>query len=170
MSLDLSRGELENRYRKESRAGLKERLLLVLKVEGDGMIPARVAKEIHRSRTWTSDWLARYRKEGINGLDNRPKSGRPSKLPKEVALNVRKKLKERKQGWTTQQVNEMIVKEEMLLHQIYIYTLLHKWGFKQKVPRKVHVNTASQKEKSSLKKSTENTGLPTEGFNSSIIG
>ena len=86
------------------------------------MIPAHVAKELHRSRTWTSDWLARYRKEGINGLENRPKSGRPSKLPKEVALKVRKKLKEGKQGWTTQQVNEMIVKERNVhYHQIYIY-------------------------------------------------
>ena len=44
------------------------------KVEGEGMIPARVAKELHRSRTWTSDWLARYRKEGINGLENRPET------------------------------------------------------------------------------------------------
>jgi putative transposase len=90
--LSLSRGELETLYRKESRVGLKERLLLVLKVEGEGMIPAHVAKELHRSRTWTSDWLARYRKEGINGLQNRPKSGRPSKLPGEVAVNVRRKL------------------------------------------------------------------------------
>jgi putative transposase len=109
--LSLSRGELEIRYRKESRVALKEGLLLVLKVEGEGMIPAHVAKELHRSRTWTCDWLARYRKEGIDGLENRPRSGRPSKLPGEVAVNVRRKLKERKQGWTTQQVNEMIVKE-----------------------------------------------------------
>ena len=52
----------------------------------------------------------------------------------------------------------MIVKEGTeRYHQIYIYTLLHKWGFKQKVPKKVHVNTASQKEKKQFKKSTENT-------------
>jgi putative transposase len=94
--LTLSRGELETRYRKESRAGLNERLLLILKVEGEGMIPNRIAKEQHKSRTWTSDWLARYHKEGMDGLENRPKSGRPSKLPKEVALKVRKKLKEGK--------------------------------------------------------------------------
>ncbi|MGA9844155.1 MAG: hypothetical protein WBQ25_17770 [Nitrososphaeraceae archaeon] len=57
--MSLNKGELETRYRKESRARLKERLLLVLKVEDEGMIPARVAKELHRSRTWTSDSLAR---------------------------------------------------------------------------------------------------------------
>lgn len=149
----ISKGKLETMYRKESHAGLKERLLLVLKVEGDKMIPARVAKELHRSRTWTSAWLARYHKEGIDGLENRSKSGRPSKLPREVAVRIRKKMKQRKQGWTTQQVHEMIVKEgNVHYHQIYIYSLLHRWGFKQKVPRKVHVNTASDEEKEEFKK------------------
>ena len=151
--MTLSRGELEILNRKESRVRLKERLLLILKVEGGGMIPVRVAKELHRSRSWTSDWLARYHKEGIDGLSNRPKSSRPSKLPDEVAIRIRKKLKERKQGWTTQQVNEMIVKEgNVRYHQIYIYSLLHRWGFKLKVPRKVHVNTASKEEKKLFKK------------------
>jgi putative transposase len=144
---------LETLYRKESDASLKERLLLILKVEREGMIPSHVAKELHRSRTWTSNWLARYRKEGIDGLENRIKSGRPSKLPEAVAIRISKKLRERKQGWTTQQVHEMIVKEgNVHFHQIYIYSLLHRWGFKLKVPRKVHVNTASIKEEEEFKK------------------
>ena len=110
-------------------------------------------RNLHKSRTWTSDWLARYREEGVDGLENRSKSGRLSKLLEDAAVKVRKKLKERKQGWTTQHVNEMIVKQgNVHYHQIYIYTLLHKWGFKQKVPRKVHVNTTSQKEKKQFKK------------------
>ena len=151
--MSLSKEELETLYRKEPDASLKERLLLILKVEGDGMIPARVAKELHRSRTWTSDWLARYHKEGIDGLENKPKSGRPSKLPEGIAVRIRKKLKERKQGWTTKQVHEMIVKEgNVRYHQIYIYSLLHSWGFKQKVPRRVHINTASDEEKKQFKK------------------
>ena len=125
----------------------------------------------HRSRTWTSDWLARYRKEGINGLENRPKSGRPSKLSKEVAVKVRRKLKERKQGWTTQQVNEMIVKEgNVHYHQIYIYTLLHKWGFKQSYQGKCTLILHQKRRKSSLKKSTQNTRLSAEGFYCSITG
>jgi len=28
----------------------------------------------------------------------------------------------------------------------------HKWGFKQKIPRKVHINTASREEKEDFKK------------------
>lgn len=151
--MNLSKEELETLYRKESHADLKERLLLVLKVEGDCMIPARVAKELRRSRTWASNWLARYRKEGIDGLSNRPKSGRPSKLPERIAIIIKKKLRKRKQGWTTKQAHEMIVKEgNVRFHQIYIHTLLHRWGFKLKVPRRVHVNTASNEEKENFKK------------------
>jgi hypothetical protein len=42
----------------------------------------------------------------------------------------------------------MIVKEgNVHHHQIYIYSLLHRWGFKQKVPIKVHATTTSNEEK-----------------------
>ena len=41
-------------------------------------------------------------------------------------------------------------------HYTHIYRLMHKWGFKQKkVPRKVHVNTASKEEKERFKKEPE---------------
>jgi putative transposase len=143
--------ELEHLYKTEADPDVKERLLLVLKVEGDEMIPSRIAKELHRSRTWASDWLARYKKEGVEGLKDRHKSGRPSKLPLEIVVKIKRKLKESKQGWTTtKQVNETIVKYGRVryYHHIYIYTLLHKGGFKQKV----HVNTASEEEKEGFKK------------------
>jgi transposase len=61
-----------------------------------------------------------------------------------------------KQGWTTKQVYDIITRESGIhYHQIYIYTLLRRWGFKQKVPRKVHVNTASKEEKERFKKEQE---------------
>ena len=39
-------------------------------------------------------------------------------------------------------------------HIISTYTLciLRKWGFRQKIPRKVHFNTASEEEKDAFKK------------------
>ena len=142
-----------NLYKRESDPNVKERLLLVLKVEGDGMIPARVAKELRRSRTWASDWLARYDNEGVDGLRDRPKSGRPAQLSPQVVFKIRKRLTESRQGWSTKQVNDIILQEGGIkYHCVHIYRLLHKWGFKQKVPRKVHVNTASKEEKDTFKK------------------
>lgn len=58
----------------------------------------------------------------------------------------------------------MIVKESGVeYHEKYIYELLHRWGLKEKVPRKVHINTASDEEKEAFKKGEGNTGQPPEG-------
>ncbi|MGB8035367.1 MAG: helix-turn-helix domain-containing protein [Nitrososphaeraceae archaeon] len=63
------RSELKHLYKTEADPDVMERLLLlVMKVEGDEMILARIAKELHRSRTWASDCLAKYKKEGVEGL------------------------------------------------------------------------------------------------------
>ncbi len=79
---------------------MKERLLLVVRVEGDGMVPARVAKELHRSRFWTTFWLRRYRDEGVDGLRDKPRDGRPPLLSEEVQMEIRNEISSRKQGWT----------------------------------------------------------------------
>jgi transposase len=141
-------------YKRESNAKIKERLLLVIRVVDDGELPGHVTKEIHRSKPWASYWLQRYSKEGIKGLRNKPKSGRIPQIPLEVSTGIRKTLRESKQGgWTTKQVNDLIVRESGIHHHYtHVYRLLHKWGFKQKVPRRVHVNTASNEEKEEFKK------------------
>ena len=112
-------------------------------------------KAIHRSKPWASYWLDRYNKEeGIDGLKDRSKSGRPPEIPEELAIRVRKGLLEGKQGWTTtKQVSDIIFRKGgVRYHYTHIYRILHKWGFKQKIPRKVHINTASREEKEDFKK------------------
>ena len=49
-------------------------MLLVLNVVYQGKVSAQVARDLHRSKAWASDWLKRYDKEGIEGLKTRPKS------------------------------------------------------------------------------------------------
>jgi putative transposase len=108
---------------------------------------------MHRSNPWASDWLIRYDKEGLEGLRNRAKSGRPSEISEEISYQIKKELKESNKGWTTKQVEELIVqKSGIKYHYTHIYRILRKWGFKQKISRKVHVNTASMKEKETFKK------------------
>jgi hypothetical protein len=46
-----SKQESTKLYKRESNPKIKERLLLVLKVEGDGILPAHAADELHRSRS-----------------------------------------------------------------------------------------------------------------------
>jgi putative transposase len=157
----VSKTRFEKLYRSEHNSNVKERMLLVLNVVYEKQIPAQVARNLHRSRPWTSDWLKRYREEGIEGLKNRTKSGRPPDIPEEIAYKIKSQLSSSKEGWTTKQVYDIIVRESgVKYHQIYIYTLLRKWGFKQKVPRRVHVNTASKEEKEDFKKEPERYWIP----------
>ena len=111
IATNLSKTRFEQLYKRESDADVKERMLLVLNVVYDKHIPAQVARDIHRSRTWASDWLKRYREEGIEGLKNRTKSGRLPDIPQEVVYKIKSQLLSSKQGWTTKQVNDIIIRE-----------------------------------------------------------
>ena len=94
-------------------------MLLVLNVVYDKHIPAKVARDLHRSRTWASDWLKRYREEGVEGLKNRPKSGRYPDISEEKVHEIKNELLSSKQGWTTKQVYDIIVRESgVQYHQI----------------------------------------------------
>ncbi|MDR4512433.1 MAG: winged helix-turn-helix domain-containing protein [Nitrososphaeraceae archaeon] len=152
----LTKTRFERLYKSEHDTNVKERMLLVLIVIYEKQIPAQVARDLHRSRTWASDWLKRYREEGIEGLKNRSKSGRPPDIQEEIVYQIQNELTSNKQGWTTKQVENLIItKTGIKYHYTHIYRLMHKWGFKQKVPRKVHVRTASKEEKESFKKQPE---------------
>ncbi len=66
----------------------------------------------NRSNPWASDWLKRYDKEDLEGLRNKTKSGRPSEISEDVVYQIKKELKEsNNQGWTTKQVEELIIKK-----------------------------------------------------------
>ena len=151
--LSPTKSKLVNLYKKEHDSKVKERLLLIIKVQEDGQIPFRVVKEMHRSNPWASDWLKRYDREGLKGLKDRTKTGRPPEMSEEISLSIKKELSNSNQGWTTKQVEELIIKKSGIkYHYTHIYRILRKWGFKQKVPRKVHVNTTSPEEKEAFKK------------------
>ena len=156
----ISQESFEKIYRDEEDVNTKERMLLVLNVVYQGKISAHVATDLHRNRTWACVWLKRYEKEGLEGLKNKPRTGRPSELSEEYICNIKTTLKEsNNQGWTTKQVEELIVKKSSIKYHLFIYIyhrILRKWGFRQKVPRKIHVNTASKEEKQAFKKRLQN--------------
>ena len=110
-----SKNGLIRLYKKETNLNVKERMLLVIKVVHDNVIPAYAADELHRSRPWALYWLKRYREEGIDGLKNRPKSGRPPDIPSEVIYEIKNELASRKEGWTTKQVEDLIVRKRVVV-------------------------------------------------------
>ena len=114
-------------------------MLLILNVVYRGKISAQVARDLHQSKAWACEWLKRYDKEGINGLKTRPKSGRPSELSEEIEYQIKKELKESKQGWTTKQVEavQLIIKKSGIRYH-YIHTHIP-------YPSKMGIQTESAK-------------------------
>lgn len=146
---------LNNAYKKEKDSNVKERILLVRRVKIDKQEASSVAEnELNRSRWWAYKWLHRFDKEGgLEGLKDKERSGRPPDVPKDVMVKIRQELADSNTGWDFRQVMDLIYKKAgVRYHEVHIYRLLHKWGFKSKVPQKRFVNTASAKEKKSFKK------------------
>ena len=69
-------------------------------------------------------------------------------------IKIRQELEDSKTGWDFRQVMDLIYKKTgVRYHEVHIYRLLHKWGFKPKVPQKRFVNTAASiKDKKRFKK------------------
>ena len=68
-------------------------------------------------------------------------------------IQIKNELVDSNTGWDFRQVMDFIYKKTgVRYHEVHIYRLLHKWGFKSKVPQKRFVNTASAKDKMKFKK------------------
>ena len=146
---------LNSAYKKEKDVNIKERILLVKRVKIDKQNASSVAEnELNRSRWWAYKWLHRFDKEGLDGLKDKERSGRPPDVPKNTMIKIKQELEEdSKTGWDFRQVMDLIYRKTgVRYHEVHIYRLLHKWGFSPKVPQKRFVNTASVKEKKKFKK------------------
>ena len=138
---------------KEKDADVKERILLIRRIVEDKEQIEDVAKELYRYRAWAYKWYKRYNEDRLDGLKDKERSGRPPDVPKDVMVKIRKELTDSDTGWDFRQVMDLIFKKTgVRYHEVHIYRLLHKWGFKPKVPQKRFVNTASAKERKRFKK------------------
>ena len=145
--------KLDVAYNREKDAGVKERILLVRRIVEDKKHIEEIAKELHKCRAWAYKWYKRYNEDGLEGLKEKERSGRPPDVPKEVMIKIQKELAESNTGWDFRQVMDLIYRKTgVRYHEVHIYRLLHKWGFKSKIPQKRFVNTASAKEKKRFKK------------------
>lgn len=146
--------QLNNAYKKEKDVDVKERILLVRRVRFDGMEASKVAeRELNKTRWWAYKWLKRFDKQGLEGLKDLPRSGRPSKVSERKMYKIKQKVIENTSGWEAKQVMNLIYeKTGIRYHEVHVYRLLHRWGLTPKVPQKRFVNTASKEEKDDFKK------------------
>ena len=145
--------KLDRVHRNERDARVRERILLVIRISSDKQHIESVARELHRARSWAYKWHKRYRDEGMECLRDRPRSGKPSAIPKGEMDKIKQELSDSSTGWDFRQVTNIIQKRTgVRYHEVHIRRLLHKWSFKSKAPQKRFVRTASRKEKKGFKK------------------
>ena len=145
---------MDNAYKHESNANVRERILLIRRIMSDGQDIRMVSKEeLHRSIAWAYKWLRRFDKDGLEGLKNKHRSGRPPDVPQEKLSKIRTDLSENPSGWKAKEIMDIIHRKTgVKYHEVHVYRLLHKWGFDPKVPRKRFVNIASHEERKQFKK------------------
>ena len=132
--------ELRQAIISEDNSRTKERLLAILYFIKFGMHPRQIASEMKRSIRTIQNWIRRYMKEGIAGLADKPRSGRPRKL--------RQSTLDEFMG----QITKPITPEQIMLELIekygckytlsHIRALMHEYGYSIKTTQKRHVNAA----------------------------
>ena len=122
---------LNNAYKKEKDSNVKERILLVKRVKIDKQEAASVAEhELNRSRWWTYKWLHRFDKDGLDGLKDQPRSGRPPDVPKGVMIKIKQELAESNTGWDFRQVMDLIYKKTgVRYHEVTYLPSITQMGF-----------------------------------------
>jgi putative transposase len=103
--------KLDRAYKHESNPDVRERILLVRRIIEYRQHIEDVAKELHRCRAWAYKWYKRYNDNGLEGLNDKAKTGRPPDVPKDVMMQIRKELADSNTGWDFRQVMDLIYKK-----------------------------------------------------------
>jgi putative transposase len=149
----LRTSKLDIAYTREKDVDIKERILLVRCIVEDKKHIEDVAQELHKCRAWAYKWYKRYNEDGLDGLKDKERSGRPPDVPKEVMVKIRQELADSNIGWDFRQVMDLIYKKTGVRYdEVHIYRLLHKWGFKSKIPQKKFVNACFQERQKEIQK------------------
>ena len=117
--------------RKEKDPAVRDRIMLNVHIERDGMSMSMAARHLGMAPSWGVKWRRRYLEEGIRGLQTRSRSGRPPWIPKETMKKVRKTARDTVY-MTAESLLGFVRKEsgaEPKYTLQYARLLLRRWGF-----------------------------------------
>lgn len=137
---------LSKAYKTENDARLKEKILIV-KLHYQGKTQRDISYELEISLGKVNMWIKRYEKEGISGLKNKFRSGRPPKISNTILRSISNRLKAPRSekgimraGWNTKEVKELIEKESNIKYTPrHVRRILKKVGFSLITPRVNHI-------------------------------
>ncbi|AAK41740.1 Partial transposase from ISC1048 [Saccharolobus solfataricus P2] len=92
--------DLVQAYKEEKNARIKERILAVKLHVVDGKSEKEVSKMLNKGYSTIKLWIGKYKKEGLDGLKDKPRSGRPRKVEEEKIKQI---LEDKPQKYGIQQ-------------------------------------------------------------------
>jgi transposase len=107
-----------------------ERAKIVLAAAG-GESSRSIAAELGIARDTARLWLRRYESEGLEGLEDRPRSGRPREVTPEVEAEIiEKTVEEAPPAEVATHWSSRLLGEAMDLHHLTIWRVWQKYGLK----------------------------------------
>ena len=142
----MERGELLQLYKKEKDPNVKDRLMLNIRVRFKNHSITEAAHSLGKVTSWGSKWCRRFAKAGLEGLQNLPRPGRPTRITGEETVGIRKEMDGR-QYWTVGGARELISKVTGVTYSVSsVYKMLRRWGYFLRAPVKRHVRRPPDEE------------------------
>ena len=91
----MEREELLQLYKKEKDPNVKDRLMPNIMVRFENHSITEAAHSLGKVTSWGSKWYRRFAKAGLEGLQNLPRPGRPTRITGEETRNTER------YGWET---------------------------------------------------------------------
>jgi len=133
--------QLEAAYKKEN-SKVAVRMLAVLMVLKDGKELEYTAQTLHRCTNWVRKWVNRFKVDGLDGLYDHPRSGRPSAIPKKQMNSIM--LKVMLTLFTPAMLQQTIFYSTGIkFHITHVRKIMHKYCMSAKTAQKYHINHAS---------------------------
>ena len=158
--------DLVQAYEKEKDARIKERILAVKLHVVDGKTEKEVSKMLNKGYSTIKLWVSKYKREGLDGLRDKPRSGRPRKAEKEKIKKVLEdgpqKYGIQQEYWTVKTLKVVLQGQGIEYKKSRLYELVHELGYDLIKPRPTNV----QAEKGKWKDFKKNKGF---GRNGSVL-
>ncbi len=131
--------ELCRLHRREKDARVKQRMAIIL-ARWEGVPVKEVARQQRVSRATVRNLVKRFNEEGIDGLRDKPRSGRPREIDweqlRDVLLQSPENFGYPVQGWNRDLLLDYIKRTYgVSYHPQHIYWIIRRLGFRSLVPR-----------------------------------
>ena len=159
LASNISYEQVKSVFNKEKDGRVKQRLLIILKTFKIKS-SYKIAEITSTSHTKVQRWINRFNKDGINGLKDKPRSGKPSKLTKMQKRELQKIIEtpgEFRAGFNTIELMDKMQRNfGVKFTPQYTRRMLKKMNYSLITPRPSHIRKDTVKGKEIVKKLKKN--------------